>query len=86
MTEPLHVKLLDLEPGMCRYPFGESDFTFCGHKQTAGSSYCFEHHELCLKPPTHHRIGADAPHFSAAIRKNNMPKCLTVVNDWSEVA
>lgn len=46
--EPLHVSLLDLEPHHCRYPFGERDFTFCGHPKADGKSYCRDHAELVV--------------------------------------
>ena len=48
--EPLHIKLLDLEPGQCRYPHGDRDFTFCGHPQQDGSSYCPGHHAIAIPP------------------------------------
>jgi hypothetical protein len=38
---PLNVPLIELEAGMCRYPFGDSDFVFCG--LTAEGSYCPDH-------------------------------------------
>lgn len=46
---PLHLTLVDLETGDCRYPFGEGPFTFCGHPSETDSSYCPAHHHLCLK-------------------------------------
>lgn len=41
---PLNVSLLDLEPGACRYPYGDGPFTFCG--QPASGSYCPGHRYL----------------------------------------
>lgn len=43
---PLHVGLLDLKPGACRYPYGDGPFTFCGHGTLAGKSYCAAHQRL----------------------------------------
>lgn len=47
-VDPIHVKLLDLEPHQCRYPYGDTpDITFCGHQVFAGFSYCAPHFFLC---------------------------------------
>jgi GcrA cell cycle regulator len=51
-VEPKHVGLLDLDSDGCRYPFGDSPFTFCNHKQLAGSSYCPSHFFLSIGPGT----------------------------------
>ena len=51
-VEPKHVGLLDLDSDGCRYPFGDSPFTFCNHKQLAGSSYCPSHFFLAIGPGT----------------------------------
>ena len=48
--EPRNVTLAELEAGECRYAYGDSDFTFCGHKVQPGSSYCRPHHMLCWTP------------------------------------
>jgi GcrA cell cycle regulator len=39
--EPLHLALADLRPGMCRWPYGDGPFTFCGLPATR--SYCLAH-------------------------------------------
>lgn len=39
----LHIAFLDLQPHHCRYPYGNGPYTFCGHPQVAGSSYCDDH-------------------------------------------
>ena len=44
--EALHLSLIDLEPGQCRFPFGDGPFTFCGHPIVAGS-YCGLHDYIC---------------------------------------
>jgi GcrA cell cycle regulator len=47
-VEPLHLTLLELEPGQCRYPHGDGPFTFCGHPQAAGRPYCGPHAALTV--------------------------------------
>jgi hypothetical protein len=46
---PLNLPLIELEVGMCRYPFGDTDFTFCG--LPAVGSYCSGHQALCWRVP-----------------------------------
>lgn len=58
-VEPRHVGLVDLEPGDCRYPYGDSPFTFCGHPQMQGS-YCAAHFFLT--------VGGGTPSERAASR------------------
>lgn len=53
-VEPLHLSLLDLEPGQCRYPFGDGPFTFCGHPQLDGRPYCGPHAALAIDPTRHY--------------------------------
>jgi len=44
---PLNLTLFELEPGQCRYPYGDGpQYLFCAHPQTDNSSYCFEHFML----------------------------------------
>jgi|HubBroStandDraft_1064217.scaffolds.fasta_scaffold08818_3 GcrA cell cycle regulator len=45
-TPARHVTLADLEPGDCRFPFGEGPFTFCGAPKLGGS-YCGFHAKIC---------------------------------------
>ena len=45
--EPRHLSLLDLEPGDCRYPYGDEAITFCGHPKMEKTSYCVPHFHLC---------------------------------------
>lgn len=40
---PLHLALLDLAAGQCRWPFGERPFTFCGCPTFDEASYCPVH-------------------------------------------
>lgn len=49
--EPRGLTLLGLEPGDCRYPYGDETVTFCGHPKQAGSQYCTPHHHLCWVKP-----------------------------------
>jgi GcrA cell cycle regulator len=47
------VSLLDLEHGMCRFPFGEvgqPGFGFCADRSVPGTSYCDEHLKVCCRP------------------------------------
>lgn len=48
---PRNLTLMDLEPGDCRYAYGDGPMVFCGHPIKAGSSYCVPHHHLCWVPP-----------------------------------
>jgi GcrA cell cycle regulator len=44
--KPLLCGVLDLKPGMCKYPIGEpqdDDFGFCGVEAMKGYPYCFYH-------------------------------------------
>lgn len=45
--EPRHLSLIDLEPGDCRYPYGDGPMTFCGHPKLDGASYCLHHYAIC---------------------------------------
>jgi len=44
---PEHVGIV--ETAGCRWPFGDSPFTFCNHVQIEGSSYCSAHFNLSLR-------------------------------------
>lgn len=55
--EPLHITLMDLTPSHCRYPYGDSNITFCGHEKVKGTSYCAGHFKLCWVEPVN-RFGA----------------------------
>ena len=48
-VEPLGKTLLELGPNDCRYPFGDGPYTFCGHPQFDGSSYCGGHFGLTAR-------------------------------------
>ncbi|MBR1270980.1 hypothetical protein JQ629_26235 [Bradyrhizobium sp. AUGA SZCCT0222] len=54
--DPLHLSLLELERGNCRYPYGGDEegeaITFCGHPRRPGSSYCTPHFHLSRGPGT----------------------------------
>lgn len=43
------IRLLDLKPGMCKYPFGSTgDYSFCGHDMAEGDeAYCSFHARRC---------------------------------------
>lgn len=44
---PRNVSLIDLEPGDCRYPYGDGPFVFCGHPKFGDAPYCGPHLRLC---------------------------------------
>lgn len=44
--EPRHLTLLDLGLHDCKWPFGDSPFTFCGGYKPAEQSYCEAHLQL----------------------------------------
>lgn len=51
---PLNLSLMQLVPGVCRYPYGGEDgvpITFCGHDSIEGQSYCPSHAALCWREP-----------------------------------
>ena len=43
---PKGIRCVDLEPGHCRWPYGEADITFCGHERLPGQPYCQPHLHL----------------------------------------
>ena len=46
---PFTLTLLELRPGMCRWPHGErAPYRFCGAEQAPSSSYCEEHRRLSM--------------------------------------
>ena len=46
-----HLRLDELEPADCRYPYGDGpEFTFCGLRRWENSSYCGYHARLVYKP------------------------------------
>ena len=50
---PLHLSFAQLTNNTCKYPFGEiaADMTFCGNLVRKDSSWCQQHHDICLIPP-----------------------------------
>lgn len=71
---PRGLTIIDLEPGDCRYPYGDEAITFCGHPSYSytregsevkiTSSYCRPHYELTRQEPKPRR--AQARLWSAA--------------------
>lgn len=47
----LHLSLVELTDKQCRFPYGDSPFTFCGHATEDGSTYCPGHHAMCWTAP-----------------------------------
>lgn len=58
---PRGLTLSDLRKNDCRYPYGDSDFTFCGHPKLEGSSYCPEHFALTRPLPSERRATPRIP-------------------------
>ena len=49
LRPPFTLTLLELRPGMCRWPQGErAPYRFCGAGQAPSSSYCEEHRRLSV--------------------------------------
>lgn len=46
---PFHFTLAQLSHDECRFPYGDEQYTFCGHKRAPGSSYCPTHQALCRR-------------------------------------
>lgn len=46
---PLNISMMDLTEETCRWPEGEADFTFCGHRATHGP-YCGNHAKIAFVP------------------------------------
>jgi GcrA cell cycle regulator len=51
MIEPLHILSAELEPHHCRWPYGQENYTFCGHDKHNGS-YCPEHFAISKRRMT----------------------------------
>ena len=47
-VEPNHISILHLTGDTCHWPYGESNFTFCGH-ETNGASYCPFHTKIAYR-------------------------------------
>lgn len=48
---PLRKNLLELGKGECKFPYGESNFSFCGYPTDPGKSFCPTHHKICWQSP-----------------------------------
>lgn len=59
---PKNKGLLELERFDCRYPTRGGDdgepITFCGHPTFNDTSWCIQHHALCMTPPRPYHRGA----------------------------
>lgn len=77
---PRHVSLLELQCNECRYPYGDCDFTFCGHK-TDGASYCRPHTALTTKPQ-HHLRGrpSNNPSWVTMCRRSSNAPTYAILN------
>lgn len=43
---PLNLTLVQLESGQCKFPYGESNYLFCGHPVMGEEVYCLCHFRL----------------------------------------
>ena len=53
-TDIARKRLVDLEPGDCRFPVGDpgtSNFGFCAAPAVVGTKYCKHHFVRCFQPP-----------------------------------
>jgi GcrA cell cycle regulator len=64
-VEPLNLDLLALESDMCRWPFGDGPFVFCGCP-TLGGPYCEPHSALATRPAHERQSKVFIPLRSAA--------------------
>jgi GcrA cell cycle regulator len=49
LRPPFTLTLLELRPGMCRWPHGDrAPYRFCGAEQAPSSSYCEDHRRLSM--------------------------------------
>lgn len=53
---PLHLSLFDLKLQSCRWPYGDKDFTFCGHHKSASGPYCEYHGSLAWNRNTNRTV------------------------------
>lgn len=47
---PKHLSIMQIDGTTCKFPYGDSDFTYCGHAVTNGSVYCMTHHLMSYTP------------------------------------
>lgn len=57
----------DLNPGDCRFPYGDGPFTFCVRPKVDGLSYCADHAQICFQPPAISRRPSASPARSLRI-------------------
>lgn len=47
---PRHLSIMEINHTTCKFPYGDSNFTYCGHRVADGSVYCMEHHLMSYTP------------------------------------
>lgn len=57
----------DLNPGDCRFPYGDGPFTFCARPKADGLPYCADHAQICFQPPALARRPSGTPARSLRI-------------------
>lgn len=77
-VEPRHLSLIDLEPNDCRWPYGDSPFTHCGHPQLDGSSYCAAHYMTSIKPLHGGQGREESVAKLCALKKASLPAILSL--------
>ena len=50
-AKPFTFGITELQSGQCRWPKGDSNFTFCGAPQVPGYSYCASHAAIAFNRP-----------------------------------
>lgn len=69
---PLALGLMELNDCVCRFPYGNGPFTFCGNPVRAKSVYCAPHHAFCHDyTPAPRRPDAGRTGRKASIRSFN---------------
>lgn len=76
--EPLHLSLMDLGPRCCNFPYGDRNFTFCGHPVVSTSStYCEHHAKISSRAAARVEITVESALAKYNRRKIHREKLLT---------
>lgn len=60
MPEPFMLELIDVNSGDCHFPFGDTNYKFCGLPTAFDKSYCRWHSAIVYNPPQERRRGESA--------------------------
>jgi len=83
---PGSISFADLQDNECRYPEGEGPYTFCGHQQEAGSSYCYAHAALTHRNGQRMSPDEYREHRLRIVLQARKQKCIEVEPQISEAA